>query len=117
MICGDNESDVIVWSRFCSGLREDLKRELFAIDVSNLEQIIQLVQDLDQPQFSSFPRCTDYKDNANKTTIVKSQPNPSQSQSHFRSKSSTPRHEDKGKGIASESSRTIQQTRYFKCKC
>jgi len=41
--CGENESDVIVLSKFRSGLREDLKRELFAQDNFILEQAFQLV--------------------------------------------------------------------------
>jgi len=71
----ENEYDAVVISRFHSGLKEDLRRELLVRDVSTLEQVIQLVQDLDQLQFSSFPRRTSYRDNANKTTTVKSQPN------------------------------------------
>jgi len=47
--CGENESDVVVLSRFHPGLRKDLKRELFAKDASTLQQSIQLVQNLDQP--------------------------------------------------------------------
>jgi len=35
--CGENESDVVVLSRFRSGLEEDLRRELFARDISTLE--------------------------------------------------------------------------------
>jgi len=112
----ENEYDAVVISRFHSRLKEDLRRELLVRDVSTLKQAIQLVQDLDQLQFSSFPRRTGYRDNANKTTTVKSQPNPSQSQSRFEFSSSTPRREDKGKEIANESFKFIQQTRCFKCK-
>jgi len=43
MRCSENESDVIVLSRFRLGLNEDLKHELFARDVSTLEQVIQFV--------------------------------------------------------------------------
>jgi len=49
MRCSENESDVVVFSRFHSELKEDFKRELLVRDVSTLEQAIQLVQDLDQP--------------------------------------------------------------------
>jgi len=112
----ENESDDVVLPRFRSELKEDLRRELLVRDVFTLEQAIQLVQDLDQSQFSLFPKCTDYKNNANKTTTVKSWPNLSQSQSCFESSSSTLRHEDKSKGNASELSRSIQQTRCFKCQ-
>ena len=49
-------------------------------------------------------------DNAYKTTAVKFQLNSSQPQSQFGSSSSTPRHEDKDKGIAGELSRFIQHT-------
>jgi len=72
----ENESNVVVLSRFHSGLREDLRRELFARDVSTLEQAIQLVQDLDQPQVSLFTRRINYR-NVNKTTTLKSQSNQS----------------------------------------
>ena len=72
----ENESNVVVLSRFHSGLREDLRRELFARDVSTLEQAIQLVQDLDQPQVSLFTRRINYR-NVNKTTTLESQSNQS----------------------------------------
>jgi len=36
--------------------------------------------------------------------------------SHFGPSNSNPRREDKGKGIAGESSRSIQQTQCFKCR-
>ena len=56
-------------SRFHSGLKNELRRELIVRDVSTLEQAIQIVQDLDQSEASSFPRRTDYRDNPNKTTV------------------------------------------------
>jgi len=71
--CDENESDSIVLSRFRLGLRRDLRRELYVRDTSTLEQAYQLARDLDRPQVS-FTRRTYYKDNANKTTTVKSQP-------------------------------------------
>jgi len=37
--CGENESNAIVLSRFHSGVRKDLRRELFAREVSTLEQV------------------------------------------------------------------------------
>ena len=39
----ENKFDIIVLSRFCSGLKDDLRRELFVRDVSTLEQAIQIV--------------------------------------------------------------------------
>ena len=75
--CGENESDAVVLSRFCSGLREDLRRELFVLDIFTLEQAYQLVQNLNRSQGFSFITCTDYGDNANKVTTVKSQPSQS----------------------------------------
>jgi len=48
--CGKNEFDIVVLSRFRSGLREDLSHELFVRDISTLEQTYQLVQDLDHSQ-------------------------------------------------------------------
>jgi len=42
--------------------------------LSTLEQAIQIVQDLDQPQVFSFPRCIYYRDNTHKIITVKSQP-------------------------------------------
>ena len=83
-------------------------------DISTLEQVIQVVQELDQFKAFSFPKHTDYRDNPNKTT-AKFQSNPSQSQSRFGSSSSAPRREDKGKEITGESS-SIQQTQRFKCQ-
>jgi len=112
--CGEDESDSIVLSGFRLGLKDELRCELIVRDISTLEQAIQVVQELDQFQASSFPKRTDYKDNPNRN-IVKYQPNPSQSQSRFGPSNSNPKHEDKGKGIAGESSRFIQQTQYFKC--
>jgi len=53
--CGENESDTIVLSRFRSGLREDLRRELFVREISTLDQAYQLVQDLDHSQDFPFP--------------------------------------------------------------
>jgi len=76
--CGENEYDTIVLSRFRSGLKDELRHELIARNISTLEQAIQVAQELDQLQASSFPRCTDYRDNPNRN-IVKYQPNPSQS--------------------------------------
>ena len=76
--CGENESDTVDFSRFRLGLREDLRRELFMRDISTLEQAYQLVLDLDHSQSFPFTRRTNYKDNTNKTTIVKSQPSQSQ---------------------------------------
>ena len=43
--CSENEFDIVVLSRFRSGLKEDLRRELSVRDVSILEKVIQLVQD------------------------------------------------------------------------
>ena len=43
VICSKNESDIVVLSRFRSGLKDDFKRELIVRDVSTLEQGIQLV--------------------------------------------------------------------------
>jgi len=57
--CGEDESYTIVLSRFRSGLKDELRRELIVKDVSTLEQAIQIVQDLDQSQASSFPKRTD----------------------------------------------------------
>ena len=48
MRCGEDESDVIVISRFCLGLKYELRRELIVRDISTLEQAIQVVQELDQ---------------------------------------------------------------------
>ena len=113
--CGENESNAIVLSRFRLGLKNELRHELIERDISTLEQAIQVVQELDQFQASSFPKRTDYRDNPNRNT-VKYQPNPSQFQSRFEPSNSNPRHEDKGKGITGESFRSIQQTHYFKCQ-
>jgi len=63
----------------------------------------------------SSSRRIDYRDNSNKNT-VKYQPNSSQSLSRFGPNNSNPKREDKGKGIAGESSRSIQQTQCFKCR-
>ena len=52
----ENESNVIVLSKFHSGLKDELRRELIVRDISTLEQVIQVVQELDQFQASSFPR-------------------------------------------------------------
>ena len=54
--CGENEFDTVVLARFHSGLREDLRRELFVQDISTLEQAYQLVQDLDRSQGFPFTR-------------------------------------------------------------
>ena len=113
--CGEDESDAIVLSRFRSGLKSELRRELIVRDISTLEQAIQVVQELDQFHASSFPRRTDYRDNPNRNTI-KYQSNPCQSQSHFGPNHSNSKREDKGKGIAGESSRSLQQTQCFKCR-
>ena len=43
VICGKNESDIVVLSKFRSGLKDDLRRELIVRDVSTLKQAIQLV--------------------------------------------------------------------------
>ena len=109
--CGENESDTVVFLRFRLRLRKDLRLELFMRDISTLEQGYQLVQDLDRAQDFSLTRHTDYTNNTNKTTIIKSQ-----SQSHFGSSNSTQKHDDKGIGVYSESSRSVQQNRCFKCQ-
>ena len=72
--CDENNSNNVVLSRFHSGLREDLRRELFVRDISTVEQAYQLVQDLDHLQCFSFARRTHYRNNTNKVTTVKSQP-------------------------------------------
>ena len=41
--CGEDESDAIVLSKFQSGLKDELRRELIIRDISNLEQAIQVV--------------------------------------------------------------------------
>jgi len=87
---GENESGALVLSRFRSGLKDELRRELIVRDISTLEQAIQVIQELDQFQTSSFPRRTDYRDNPNRNT-VKFQPNPSQSQSRFGPSNSNPK--------------------------
>jgi len=81
---------------------------------STLEHAYQLVQDLDRSQDFSFTKCTDYKDNSNKTTDVKSQP--SQSRSCFGSSNSARKHDDNDREIYSESSKSVQQDRCFKCQ-
>ena len=58
---GEDESDAIVLSRFHSGLKDELRRELIVRDISTLEQGIQIVQELDQFQASSFSRRPDYR--------------------------------------------------------
>jgi len=93
--CSENESDTVVLCTFRSGLREDLRRKLFVRDISTPEQAYQLVQDLGRSQSFSFTRRTDYTNNTNKATTVKSQP--SQSQSRFGSSNSTQKHDDKDK--------------------
>ena len=67
--CGEDESDAIVLSRFHSGLKSEIRRELIVRDISTLEQTIQVVQELDQFQASSFPKHTDYRDNPNRSTV------------------------------------------------
>jgi len=114
--CSENESDIEVLSRFRSRLKNYLRCELIVRDVSTLEQAIEIVQDLDQSQVSSLPRHTGCRDNSNKTTTFKFQPNLFQSQSRFGSNSSTPKREDRDKGIACKSSRSIQYTQSFKCQ-
>ena len=92
---------------------DELRRELIVKDISTLEQTIQVVQELDQFQASSFPKHTDYKNNPNRNT-VKYQPNPSQSHSRFGPNNSNSKRENKG--IAGESFRSIQRTQCFKCR-
>ena len=41
--CGEDESDAIVLTRFRSGLKDELRRELIVREVSTLEQAIQIV--------------------------------------------------------------------------
>ena len=113
--CGENESDIVVLSRFRSGLRGDHRRELFVQNIFILEHDYQLVQDLDCSQCFSFSKHTDYRDN-NKATTIKSQPSQSRFQSHLESSNSTQKYDDKGKKVYSESSRSIQQNRCFKCQ-
>jgi len=114
MRCCEDESDAKVLSRFRSGLKDELRRELIVRNISTLKQTIQVVQELDQFQVSFFLSRTDYRDNPNRNT-VKYQPNQSQPQSYFGPSNSNPKREDKGKGITGESSRSIQQTQCFKC--
>ena len=61
--CDENKSDTIVLSRFRSGLKDELRCDLIVRDISTLEQAIQVVQELDQLQASSFSRRTDFRDN------------------------------------------------------
>jgi len=44
----ENKFDTIVLSRFHSGLKDDLRREIIVRNDSTLEQAIQIVQDLVQ---------------------------------------------------------------------
>jgi len=74
-------------SRFRTRLGEDLRREVFVRDIFTLEHAYQLVQDLDRSQSFPFTRRTDYRNNTNKATTLKSQP--SQSQSRFGFSNST----------------------------
>ena len=67
--CGKDESDAIVLSRFHSGLKDELRREQIIRDISTLDRAIQVVQESDQFQASSFPRRTDYRDNPNRNTV------------------------------------------------
>jgi len=53
-------------SRFCLGHREDFIRELFVRDIFTLEQAYQLISRF------FFTRRTDYRNNTNKATTVKS---------------------------------------------
>jgi len=58
----ENESDVLVLSRFHLGLKDDLRRELIVRDVSTIEQSFQIVDDLNQSLVYSFSRQTNYRD-------------------------------------------------------
>ena len=71
-------------------------------DISTLEYAYQLVQDLDRSQDFSFIGRTDYRDNTNKATTVKSQPSESHSQSRFEYSNSTQKYDDKCKGVYSD---------------
>ena len=43
-----NESEAVILSRFRSGLREELKRELYLREVKDLEQAYQVARDFEQ---------------------------------------------------------------------
>jgi len=58
MRCSEKKPDAIILSYFRSGLENDLRHELIIRDVSTLKHAIQIVQDLDQSQVSSFPKRT-----------------------------------------------------------
>ena len=70
--CGENESDVVLLSRFPSGLREDLRREIIVRDISTLEQAYQLVQDLNRFHDFSFTRSTYYRNITPTRTLLSS---------------------------------------------
>ena len=74
------------------------RRELFVRDISTLVESCQLVQNLDRSQiFSSLD--TNYRNNTNKVTTVKSYPIQSQSESHCGSSNSTQKQMIKAKGF------------------
>jgi len=83
--------------------------------ISTIVQAYQLVQHLDRSQGFSFIRRTCYRNNTNKAITVKSQPSQSQSVP-FWTGNPTQKRDDKGKGVYSESSRSGQHNRCFKCQ-
>jgi len=54
--CGEfvDESPMVTLSRFRSGLRDDLRRELFVRCVSDLKHVYQIVRDLDASRGSTI---------------------------------------------------------------
>ena len=100
----------------CLEFIQDLEKILDVSSLITLEQAYQLIQDLDRYQCFPFTRRTDYMNNTNKVTTVKSQLSQFQSQSRFGSSNSTHKYNDKDKGVYNESSRSIHQNRCFKCQ-
>ena len=63
-----DESPMVTLSRFMSGLRDDLRRELFTRGVSDLEHAYQIVQDLDASRGSYYQRGSDYRSQGARAT-------------------------------------------------
>jgi len=92
-------------SKFRSGIRNDLRKELFVRGVDDLEHAYQIVRDLDASRGSYYQRGSEYKSRALELWRIPAQKQPN---------SSTLTRDLKGKSPAESVTRANPRTQCFK---
>ncbi|XP_072993886.1 LOW QUALITY PROTEIN: uncharacterized protein [Typha latifolia] len=113
----ESETPMQILSRFRTGLREELRSELFARNVDTLEKAYSLVQDLEESRPNHIPRNYETRPQIHKFSTGPHQAKPT-SQSFNRSTPSPSQSkvEYKGKNIEKDFSKINPRVKCYKCQ-